>query len=92
MVVPVYRSSSVPDATTQSPALKVIPLRSRARMSLRVEQPFRSTSNHAGPNFAREYPVMEAAAFVSRWRVSASPSSPRQATLWSPDWQLIRDS
>jgi len=55
IVVPVYLSARVPDATTQLfvPGLNVSPVRSRARMSLRVSQPLWSVSAQAGPNSSR---------------------------------------
>ena len=53
--LPVYGSFSVPVSTTQSRVrgLNVSPSRSRLSMSLRVSQPFRSTSAQAGPNCSR---------------------------------------
>lgn len=55
MVVAVYGSAREPVRTMQFfvPGLKVVALRSRARMSLRVSQPLWSVSDHAGPNSSR---------------------------------------
>ena len=49
---PEYGSARSPVSTTQSwvPGLNVSPVRSRARMSLRVSQPLRSTSTQPAPN------------------------------------------
>ena len=55
MVLPVYGSANVPEATTHSlvPSLYTTSTRSRARMSFRVSQPLWSTSAQAGPNCSR---------------------------------------
>src|SRR3954454_1377002 len=56
---PEYGSARTPVSTTQLrvPGLNVSPVRSRARMSLRVSQPLRSTSTQPAPNSSRSYPV-----------------------------------
>src|SRR6478735_7354514 len=54
MVLPVYGSARVPDCTLHGTLFVYeTPVRSRLRMSLRVSQPFRSTSAHAWPNCPR---------------------------------------
>ena len=63
---PVKGETSCPPSTVHGPR-RLMPVRSRARMSLRVSHPLRSTSSQAVPNMPdRSYPVFGALPFTGR--------------------------
>ncbi len=68
IVSPEYRSTRIPLNTTQFRVsyLKRTSIRSRFKVSLRVSQPFRSTSAHVCPNSERAYPVFGARPFTAK--------------------------